>query len=52
MSKPHRMIVPNAQSPRQNENFVNTSKKLLKIEIKLPVVRYFTWKLELVSNIL
>ena len=38
---------------RQNESFVNTSRKLLEnTDETFPVVRYFTWKLELVSNIL
>ena len=40
-----------AHSSYQNLNFVNTSKKLLKNR-ELPIVPYFTWKLELVSNVL
>ena len=45
--------MPSAQYPRQIENFVNASKKLLKnTNYTFPVVRCFTWKLELVSNIL
>ena len=43
----------NVQSFCQNENFVNTSETFLKNRNKtFPVVPYFTWKLELVSNIL
>ena len=42
---------PSAQSPRQNETFVNTSRKLLKNRNDtFPVMRYFTWKPEFVSN--
>ena len=42
-----------AQSSSLNDNVVNTSKKLLKNRNWVfPVVRYFTWKLESVSNIL
>ena len=42
-----------AQSSCENENFVNTNKKLLKNRNEtFLVVRYFAWKLELVSNIL
>ena len=44
-------LLRSAQSPCWNESFVNTSKKLLKNKLS-PAVRYFTWKLELVSNIL
>ena len=41
------------QSPCQNESFVNTSRKLLENSNEtFPVMRYFTWKLELVSDIL
>ena len=36
----------------QNEQFVITSKRLLEKKYTFPVVRYFTWKLVLVSNIL
>ena len=37
----------------RNKNFVNTSKKLLKnIYWNILVVRYLTWKLEFVLNIL
>ena len=44
---------PSVQFSSQNQNFVNTSEKLLKNTIQtFPVVRYFTWKLEFVSNIL
>ena len=42
-----------AQSSSRNENFVNTCKNLLKnINQTFLVVRYSTWKLEFVSNIL
>ena len=45
--------MPRAQSYRQKENFFNTSKKPLKNRNEtFPVVRYFSWKLELVSNTL
>ena len=41
-----------AYSSSQNENFVSTSKNLLKNRNwTFAVVPYFTWKLELVSNI-
>ena len=44
---------PSVQSPYQNENFVNPSKKLLKKRSQtIPVVRYFRWKLEFVSKVL
>ena len=44
---------PRTQSPCQNENFFNTSKKLLKNRnLTSPVARYFTWTLELGSDIL
>ena len=44
---------PSAQSPYQNESFVNTSRKLLKSRNwTFPVARHFKWKPELVSNIL
>ena len=43
-------LLPSAQSS-QNENFVSTSKNLLKNR-NWTVVLYFTWKLEFVSNIL
>ena len=44
---------PIVQSSSQNQNFVNTSKNILKnINQTFLVVRYFTWKLEFVSNIL
>ena len=40
-------------SSSYNENFVNTSKKLLKNRTwTFPVVPYLTWELEFVSNIL
>ena len=46
-------LYPSAQPSFQNENFFNTSTKFVKKgNWILPVVRYFTWKLELVSNIL
>ena len=41
------------QSSCQNQSFVKTSKKTLeKQKLTFPVVHYFTWKLELVLNIL
>ena len=41
------------KSSRQDEDFVKTSKKHLKNRSQaFPIVRYFTGKLELVSNIL
>ena len=44
---------PSAQYPRQNEIFANTSRKPLKNRNQIPLaVCYFTWKLELASNIL
>ena len=44
---------PSVHSPYQNENFVNTSKKPLKSRnLTFPALCYFTWKLELVLNIL
>ena len=44
---------PSAQSSCQNENFVNTSKNLPENSNQtFPIVRFFTWKLELFSNIL
>ena len=51
---PHEFI-KSAQPPpiRQNESPVNTSRKTFeKQKLNFPVVRYFTRKLELVSNIL
>ena len=46
-------LLPSAQPPSRNENFVSTSKSLLKNRNStFPIVRYFTWKLEFVSNIL
>ena len=40
-------LLPGAQSSYQNEIFVSTSKNLLKkSNWTFPVVRYFTWKLE------
>ena len=46
-------MIPSAHSPRQNENPVNTSIKVLKNSNKtFPVVCYFTRKLQLVSDIL
>ena len=48
---PIECLYPSAQSPHQNETFANTSRKLLKNRNEtFPVMRYFTWKLELVSN--
>ena len=42
-----------AYSSSRNKNFVSTSSNLLKSRnLIIPVVRYFTWKLEFVSNIL
>ena len=52
MSKLDRMITLRA-APFQNENVVNTSKKLLKKRNQtLSVVHYFTWKMDLVPDIL
>ena len=46
-------LVPSAYYYSWNENFVGTSKNLLKNRIlTLPSVRYSTWKLELVWDIL
>ena len=46
-------LQPNAQSPFENENLANTSKKLLKNRNwTFPVVRYFTWKVQFASNTL
>ena len=42
----------NAQLSCQNGSFVDAGKKLLKNRQTFSVVRYFIWKLELVSNIL
>ena len=51
---PHKL--PNdlsAQSSSQNKTFVNTSKKLIKNRNRtFRVVRYFTSKLQFISNIL
>ena len=45
--------MPSAQSSSRHENFVSTSKNLLKnCNWSFSIVRYFTWKLEFVSNIL
>ena len=42
---------PSAQCSCQNENFVETIKQFLKKgKLSFPVVHYFSWKLELVSN--
>ena len=44
---------PKAQSLHQNESFVNTRRRLVKNRNQtFLVVRYVTWKLELVSDIL
>ena len=45
---------PSGQSNCQNEHFVNSSKNGLKKKrnYTFPVVHYFTWKVELASNIL
>ena len=44
---------PRTQSPCQNENFFNARKKLLKNRnLTFPVARYFTWNIELGSDIL
>ena len=44
---------PSTQSPCQNENFANSSKKVQKISHEtFPEVHCFKWKLESVSNIL
>ena len=46
-------FLPTAQSSFQNENFVSSSKNLLKNRNwTLPVMHYFTWKLVFVSSIL
>ena len=46
-------LQPSDQSSSQNKNFVSTSKKLLENRSwTFPLVRYFIWKLECVSNIL
>ena len=38
-------LKPSAQNPYQNENFVNTSKKVLKNRNwTFPVIPHFTWK--------
>ena len=42
---------PRAQCSCKNENFVDTVKQFLKTgKLSFPVVHYFSWKLELVSN--
>ena len=44
---------PRRQPSSQNENFVSNSKNLLKCgNLTFPVVHYFTWKLEFVSDVL
>ena len=43
---------PSAQSSSKNENFVNTSKKILKNANATFVVPFFTWKQHFISNIL
>ena len=44
--------VQRVQSFSQNENFVNTRKKLLKNRNwTFPLVRYFTWIIKFISNI-
>ena len=49
----HRMIAQCPVLSFQNESFVNTGRKLLENRKEtFPVVRYFTRKLELVSDIL
>ena len=45
-------LFTSALSYSRNENFVSTSKKLLKNVETFAVVHYFAWKLEFVSNIL
>ena len=46
-------LYSSAQSLFQKEHFANTSKKLLKNRHwTFPVVNYFIWKLEFISNIL
>ena len=46
-------MIAHAQSPCQNESFVNTTRTLLKNRnYTFSVVSSFTWKLELVSDIL
>ena len=46
-------MIAHAQSPCQNESFVNTTRTLLKNRnYTFSVVCSFTWKLELVSDIL
>ena len=45
--------MPSAQSSSRNENFASTSKNLWSNRIwTFTLVRYFTWKLEFISNIL
>ena len=44
---------PSTKSSCQNGNFINTSRKLLaRRNETFPLVHYFTWKLEFVSDIL
>ena len=46
-------MIYSAQSSSQNENFVNTSRNLLRNRNQtFSLASYFTWKLDLVSNIL
>ena len=46
-------MIPSAQCSCQNESFVHTSGKLLKNRNEtFRMVPYFTWKQELVSDIL
>ena len=53
VSKLHRMIAQWPVPPPQNESFVDTSRKPLENRNEtVPLVRYFTWKLELVSDTL
>ena len=46
-------LFPSPQTHSRNENFVSTSKYLLRSKAwAFPVLCYFTWKLEFASNIL
>ena len=49
MSKHHRMI-GQSPVPRQNKSFTDTSKKLEKQKLTIPVVHYFTRKLDLAPD--
>ena len=52
-SQNFRELLPSAWSSSRKKNFFSSSEKLLKnTNWTFSVVRYFTWKLEFVSNIL